>query len=525
MAGGAGNPCVILARDPIPTFLPTPIVIPKSLAELKALIQHTLRQRRVRLGLAAAAMLFGLWWLWPLFGLLDKGAQVGALVRLAPAVLGLTGPKTFLVLVQNDDELRPTGGYLTAAGTMTVSLGRVSGLDLEDTSTIQEPNLVYPPPPDPIARYLDVPAWYFRDANWSPDFPTTAQTAATLYTLANPRTFDGVIALDQAALRILLEATGPVRLSGLPGTITAENVQASMRAARDPAPGAGVSYDWWLQRKDFIPKMAKAIFRQLVWTRVGSLLQAAIRVLDERHVTLWLRDAGAAAVLADHGWDGALRPGDADYVMLVEANLGYNKVNAVTHTQLRYQVNLAAEAPTGRLSVTQTNPAQGSLPCVPGPDYGTGTYLDLITRCYWNYLRVYVPLGATLISATPHATPGAWLLTGQDEAGAVTITAGERGTQAFGTLLVVPFNTTLFTTFEFTLAPGVVRADGDEWVYRLRFQKQAGTLAVPLVLEVQLPLGAQVVSGPLGGVMADGVWTYGVWLRQDVDVEVRYRLK
>jgi hypothetical protein len=200
---------------------------------------------------------------------------------------------------------------------MTVSFGRVAGLDLADTSTLDDPSVTYPAPPEPLGRYLDVEAWYLRDANWSPDFPTTAQTAETLYTLGNPRTFDGVLTLDQAALRMLLEATGPVTVPGVPGRVTASNVVAQMRAARDPAPGQGVSYEWWLQRKEFIPKMAKAIFRQLIWTRPGSLLQAAIRVLDERHVNLWLREAGAAEVLAAQGWDGAVQPNGGDYVMLV----------------------------------------------------------------------------------------------------------------------------------------------------------------------------------------------------------------
>jgi len=500
-------------------------VIPKSFNEIKAFIQRLLRQRRVRLALAGAAALLAVWWLWPLFGLLGKGAQVRALARLAPEVLGLTGPKTFLVLVQNEDELRPTGGYLTAAGTMTVSLGRVTGLDLADTFAVEDPAVgAGEAPPEPLGQYLDAPVWYFRDANWSPDFPTAAQVAERLFTAADPHTFDGVIALDQTALRFLLEATGPVRVKGLPGTVTADNVIAQMRAARDPAPGAGVSYEWWLQRKDFIPNMAKAVFHQLIYTRLGSLLQGALRVLDERHVTVWLRDPGSAAVLAEQGWDGALRPGDADYVLVVEANLGFNKVNAVTRTQLRYQVNLAADAPAAQLTVTQTNPAEGSLPCVPGPDYGTGTYQDLMTRCYWTYLRVVVPAAAALSAATPHTTPGQWLMQGQDDPGTVTTQPEERGTQSFGTLLVVPFNATALTRFDYQLAPQALRAEGDEWVYRLRFQKQAGTLELPLTVAVQLPAGAQIVAAPEGGAFAAGVWTYTATLQYDVDIELRYRL-
>ena len=91
------------------------------------------------------------------------------------------------------------------------------------------------------------------------------------------------------------------------------------------------------------------------------------------------REEGARLHLSleEHGWDGALRPGAADYLMLVEANIGFNKVNAVEQTRLDYQVDLTQVGqPMGMVTVTQSNPAEGQLPCDPGPDYGTGSYAD-----------------------------------------------------------------------------------------------------------------------------------------------------
>jgi hypothetical protein len=204
--------------------------------------------------------------------------------------------------------------------------------------------------------------------------------------------------------------------------------------------------------------------------------------------------------------------------------LGYNKVNALTHTELTYAVDLSAAAPAARLTVSQANPAEGALPCKPGPDYGTGTYEDLMTRCYWSYLRLYTRPGTVLTGAATNPTPGAWLLTGEDEPGTVVTATAEAGTQTFGTLVVVPFGATLFTSFDYTLAPGAVRTDGADWVYDLRVQKQAGTGAVPLRLEIRLPAGATVVSGPRGGELANGVWVWNTNLQRDVELTLRYRV-
>src|SRR5213596_1610256 len=77
-------------------------------------------RRYLRRWLALAALIILVWLLWPFLGLLGRLPEVGALLRLAPGLAGLDRPKTYLILVENEDELRATGGYITAAGTVTV---------------------------------------------------------------------------------------------------------------------------------------------------------------------------------------------------------------------------------------------------------------------------------------------------------------------------------------------------------------------------------------------------------------------
>ncbi len=474
--------------------------------------------------LLLAALALGLWQGLPTLALLNDGPALVALARLAPRLGGLGEPLTLLVLVQNEDELRATGGYITAVGTLTVHNGRVSHLDVEDSFAVDDPDLLYPLPPDPLRLYMDAPAWVLRDVNWSADLPSVAPLAEALYTATRPGEFDGVITVDQTALRFLLDGTGPVYIAALGRLVTANNLIEVMRTAREPEPGEGVSYEWWLKRKDFMPQIARAVLKKVIWSSWALVAQSGIRALDERHVQLWLKDEEAAAILAERGWDGALRPGPGDYLMVVETNVGFNKVNAHSQALLAYAVDLAdPDAPVGRVLAAYANPAQGSLPCEPGPHYGDGRYATLINRCYWNYLRVYVPDGASLIQAKVNSVPPEWLLLPHAPTGNVEVWPEASTLQSFGTLMVVPFASQQAIEFEYTLAPGSVTTDGDRTTYRLRLQKQPGTQAVPLALRVQLPAGSELVLATPRGQLVGTTWTLNVALQRDTDIMLIYR--
>jgi len=61
---------------------------------------------------------------------------------------------------------------------------------------------------------MGIDLWTTRDANWSPDFPTSARDVAALYELNQGIGVDGVIAVDMAAAIRLLEVLTPLTLPG-----------------------------------------------------------------------------------------------------------------------------------------------------------------------------------------------------------------------------------------------------------------------------------------------------------------------
>ena len=447
-----------------------------------------------------------------------------AAINLAPALLGAEGSKTYLMLIQNQDELRPTGGFLSAAGLLTIQQGDIISLNIQDSYAVG--NYSIPDVPGPLANYMDTQALVFRDANWSPDFPTSAALAIRLYQGDHPEAqIDGVIALDQTAISILLKATGPINVENVPEQISADNVIAYMRSAWSTEPEQSVNYEWWLHRKDFIQNMAGGLIKQLAGSPWAAIGQAGTQALRERHIQVWLQDKAAGRILAEQGWDGAIRPGEGDYLFITEANLGFNKVNAVIQRQWDYVMDLSNLAmPTATVRVTNFNPATGQLPCSHDPNYGAGQYQELINRCYWNYIRVYTREEAKLINASLHDIPAEWILTGRPIVGAIDSMPGEHHTISFGSLMVVPYNTTDSVSLEYSLPPQTVLLNPTDstTTYSLHIQKQSGLSDIWMTVRIILPPSAKPIISPLDGQWQSNQWSNQFSLKEDTDLSVTF---
>lgn len=453
------------------------------------------------------------------------------LVLTLPELLGANGPRTYLLLAQNEDELRATGGFISGAGVVTFDSGRMTEFRIGDSYDVDDLAAhPYPSPPEPLLRYMMASIWVFRDSNWSPDFPASARMASALYELGQGQTVDGVIAFDQTAIRMLLEAIGPVTVEGTPGEVSSSNVVDYMRAAWSPAPGQGLTAEWWEGRKEFMGRLGKAILVRLESDASGldplALARAAERLLDERHVLVNVKEPSAARALAERGWDGALRPGTGDFLMVVDSNVGFNKVNPVIRESIDYSVDLSDPAgPIATVTVrhahTLSDPA---VECRHAPDYGTGEYADMTRRCYWDYLRVFFPGAAEPLDSAVEPVPGEWILGGVSDGGAVDFGAGEAGTSTLGALVVVPLGGGRQTSFRYRL-PATVLADTEAGRhYHLALQKQPGTDSVTVTVRVTLPPGAALASAsPPPTTVSGQTVTFEIDLVEDRTVELVFR--
>jgi hypothetical protein len=351
----------------------------------------------------------------------------------------------------------------------------------------------------------------FRDANWSADYPASASVAQALYQLDTGTSTDGVIAFDLEATRRIVAALEPLELPGYPEPLTAANVLTAMRqiwadplATENTVREAGTS-DWWLYRKDFMGDLAGAARARLESGQVdfGKLAQALYTSLQEKHVLVTVDDAATASLLAQAGWSGAVEPGAGDYLLVVDSNVGWNKVNSVVQRTTNYSVAPQADGSLlADLELVYRHQGEASdEPCVHVALYGD-SYEEMMRRCYFNYIRVLVPAGAQLLSAEGF------------EQSQASSRPGEQGTTQLAGSLIVPAGATRSVRLSYQLPAGLL----DGATYRLRVQKQPGTPAWPVKVALVAPPGEvwQPVA-PGGQQTEQGVQVY-FELSRDTDV-------
>jgi hypothetical protein len=177
--------------------------------------------------------------------------------------------------------------------------------------------------------------------------------------------------------------------------------------------------------------------------------------------------------------------------------------------------------PAAVLTVTHRNNSRGMSPCNPNPRYGKD-YNEIINRCYWNYLRVYTPLGSELLQAAPHAIPGEFVLGGRDEPARVVEWPAEAGKSVWGTFLLVPNGQRVETSFQYTLPVTVARKTDEGWRYHLLLQKQAGTVNNQARVTLQLPPNSQLLKAipAPDRTVEDGCLEFEFTLLTDRELEV-----
>jgi len=465
----------------------------------------------------------------PLLQLMDDGLSLS---RALPVILGAdgAGPKTYLILAQNEDELRPTGGFITSVGKLVVDSGQIVSLDFEGVDYQEDWSKPFPSAPWQLQEYMNTSVLILRDSNWFADFPTSALWAKYLYAYNHSHAVDGVIAFDQQLLVLLLRALGPLDVDGAPYAITSDNVVAYMRTAKEPPKDGTLPADWY--RKEFIGDIADAVFRELVGGQNNDwrgLAMTLLQALDERHLLLQFDDPMAATLLAKYGWDNAVRPSTGDFLMTTDTNIGFNKTNALMDISLAYDVNLTdLSTPTGVLVANHKNNSSKDVQCI---HWDSGLVIDEysypMNRCYWSYFRVYKQAGVELLNASPHVVPADWMLLGRNVPARVDVLDEEiNGVLGFGTLLVVPGGQSFSTSFDFALPALVIsHEDGtDRFTYRLRVQKQPGTLANPLVVRIHLPNRSQVEMINMDAQIQDNNLLIETDLLKDVYLELIFRV-
>lgn len=450
-----------------------------------------------------------------------------------PALLGQDGSRRYLILAQNEDEMRATGGFLTGAGVLTIRNGQIVDLTFRDANQVDNwRDKPYASPPQALYDFMGLELFLFRDANYWPDFPTSAQKAMDLYVYGQDTPpLDGAIAIDQEFMRILVDATGPVPIPGTDRKISADNLLETLQQARDIKQGQEVQ-DWVRDRKAFLGGFATAIQSKLE-TDFGSIdLIKLVRNLsgaaEGRHLSIYMRDPAVAAALAQSGWDGRLpQSPPGDFWMAIDTNLGYNKANILVDRALDYAISLGPQ-PHATLTLNYRHNAPVSeKACYQGvkEEFEQATdYMTLADQCYWNYLRVYAPAGSRLLDSSHHIVPGETLFSGNTWDSAGQTVSELPWLTTFANFMLLPRGEEATAFFQYELPAGVIETVENDTVYRLAVHKQPGTRAEPLRLTISIPAGASLLEAVPSPTGFDGErLVYEISLETNIDFTVRYR--
>jgi hypothetical protein len=327
------------------------------------------------------------------------------LLALAPKPLGANRPVSYLVVYQDSNELRATGGFIGSASVMTVHRGIVSqlfqGTGIADNLSV--------PPPEPVEYYNDETGWLFRDSNWSPDFPTTAALERFFYGLDFHRDVPNVVDLTPQATSDVLNATGPIYVPEYRQTVTGANVGqlADYYAHWSSTPGPNASGSSDTNRKQFIGIVARHVLQRVQTLSVRTLIdlgQAVGTSVAHGDMLLNFRDRSLQSLIRQAGASHELTPRRGDYLYVVNTNLSYNKINPFVHLTSAYDVRVRPDRwLDAHLAIhIQNVPAPPALART-GIGPGAGSLGG--TDDYATFLRIYTPPGAQLIDQTGWTQP------------------------------------------------------------------------------------------------------------------------
>lgn len=466
----------------------------------------------------------------PLLPLAQDGLQVAPLL---PSLMGMDGPRTYLIIIQNEDEARPTGGFITGAGLLHVADGRIVSLEFEDGNLIDNwTEKPYEFPPQPLYDFLGLEMFLYRDANFWPDLPTSAEAAIRLYSYGQdvPEA-DGAITIDQQFVSLLLRGIGPVAIPDSGKTLNAQNVITHFQEAWASGTEQTVN-----DRKSFL-----GTFGQAIQTKIESglgeidpltLVKSLHTAAETGHLQIYMRDPALMTLFDGLNWDGRLEnPTGQDFLSVIDANMGYNKVNMYVERTLDYQVNLQ---PDGRATAALTIRYTNNAPIEPGEtdcfqdtiqEYGRApAYHELADECYWNYLRVYVPGGSVLTDSSRHQVPMATTAAARQDWDNTAQTVNEfDGWSTFANFIMVPQKETVAVSLAYTL-PQVVHGNGREQTYQLTLRPQPGARPQPVQVTVTLPPGAQLLSTTPESTVAANQVTFTWQHDAIITLVVRYTL-
>lgn len=422
----------------------------------------------------------------------------GSIVDALPSLFGFPEEKTYMILFQNNMELRPGGGFIGSYALVTIDKGRIGNITIHDVYDADGQLKGHVEPPFVIRRYIPQVHWYLRDSNFDVDFSEDAKNAAFFLKAETGQQVNGVIGVDLNFVKALLALSGPVYVPGYNQTVTPDNFFLLTESHAEKNTFAGST-----QKKDFLRALFIALQTKLTTTHAVSFktILPLLQAVQEKHIVFGFSDPLTQDVFDVSGlssslWDGRKEGNNTllDFTGINEANIGVNKANAFVSRKVAQTVAITDDGSVSeKLDITYKNNSK--------PNQWPGGQ-------YKNYLRIILPMDAKLTSISLDGVQQTLVPAVTDPLdyetsgfvppqGLEVDTAVEKGKQLYGFLVTVPEQKDREVSIVYTLAQKLNILQPTLSYNGLLF-KQPGLDDYPYTFSIVVPNSFSVMQKPAG---------------------------
>ena len=340
-------------------------------------------------------------------GLPASLAEAGDALEALAQITGRDGPQRLLIVLENNAELRGTGGLVSVFAEATATDGRLQVdrfRDVEDVAERAERARRVPSPPDYQGlwgRYLaDTTLW--KNTNMSPDIPTSSAVLAEVARASLGRKPDAIVWLDVPAVAEIIGATSPARLPD--GTVLTEESTVSALLSEAYLDVGDNPKDQAVRRARLRAAADSVTDRLLRGSPDASRLSVALASAARgRHLALWSADEGRQQALRAAGLAGEVAADNGDLMSAVVQNFGGgdrqgNKLDFYARRSVKVDVRLTRTT----AEVTQELVLRNTAPNAGLPAYVAGGATPGVSN---NFLTFAVPERAKVLAFTRGGQP------------------------------------------------------------------------------------------------------------------------
>lgn len=312
--------------------------------------------------------------------------------------LGETQNKRYLLVFQNNTELRASGGFIGSYALIDFKNGKIKNIEIPTGGSYDTEagltELVAAPAPLQLVN----PLWHFWDANWWPDWPTSARKLMWFYEKSDSPTVDGVISLTPTVLEKILNVIGEIDMSDEYGVVfNDENFWLETQGiTEEKLTPEQIMENFNNHPKRIIGDLAEKILAELP-ARLNNntlikLLSVVEESLSEKHVLFYFTDEKLQAEVVNYGWGGKIKDTNWDYLSVINTNIAGGKSDKRMEEVINHTVDIM---PNGSiidsLKIQRTH---------------TGYKNELFCGVRnVDWMRIYVPEGSELLEAQGFKQP------------------------------------------------------------------------------------------------------------------------